>query len=37
MGAESTNYDPLAHVSDPNDLIQVFALRCGVEIYVEIR
>ena len=30
-------YDPLAHVPDPNDPIQVFAYRRGAEIYVEIR
>ena len=30
-------YDPLAHVPDPNDPIQVFAYRRGAEIFVEIR
>jgi hypothetical protein len=37
MSSEGTKYDPLAHVPDPNDPIQVFAYRRGVEIYVEIR
>ncbi len=37
MSAESTDYDPLAHVPDPTDPIQVFAYRRGVEIFVEIR
>jgi hypothetical protein len=29
-------YDPLAHVSDPNDRFQVFASTRGAEIVVEI-
>jgi hypothetical protein len=30
-------YDPLAHVPDPDDPVQVFAYRRGAEIFVEIR
>ena len=32
-----SDYDPLAHVPDPHDPIQVFAYRHGAEILVEIR
>jgi hypothetical protein len=37
MSPESAKFDPLAHVPDPNDPIQVFAYRHGIEVYVEIR
>ena len=32
----SGDYDPLAHVPDPNDRFQVFAYTRGAEIFVEI-